>query len=69
MTFADIVEEVRRLPMDAQLELSEVIAHEIVEKERSQIAANIKESRDAAANGNIHFTSNVDKLLSDLSAD
>ena len=67
MTFADLVEEVRTLPLEEKVELKEVLEHELVEAERDRLYREHLESVKEWESGSLKTYTNVDDLIGSLS--
>ena len=66
MSFADIVEEVRHLPIDEQLELQEILEHNLISLRREEIYKNHLETLEDLKQGKVVFTSDVDELMKQI---
>ena len=68
-TFAEIVEDVRRLSFTEKEELQELLRKYLIEERRAEIrdnlAAGLKEYRE----GKIQFFTNIDEMMDSLSHD
>lgn len=66
MSFADIVEEVRHLRIDEQLELQEILEHNLISLRRDEIYNNHLETLEELEQGEVIFTSDVDELMKQI---
>jgi hypothetical protein len=66
MSFADLVEEVRHRPVEEQLELQEIIEHNVISLRREEIYQNHLTSLDEIKRGALHFSSDIDVLMAQL---
>lgn len=70
MTFADLVEEVRTLPVAEKVELKEVLEHELTEAARDELYRGHLEARRLWDEGALPTpTSDVDELMRRLEAE
>jgi hypothetical protein len=70
MTFADLVEEVRTLPLEEKVELKEVLEHELTDALREEIYQGHLEAVQLWNEGKLpHPTSDVDELIRRLEAE
>ena len=60
--FKDIVETIYELPLEARLELQNLLEHNIAEARRNEIAANYKKSQKELEMGSLEFSSNLNDL-------
>jgi hypothetical protein len=66
MSFADLVEEVRALPIEAKTELREVLREELMEAERDRLYRDHLESVKEWESGNRKTYSNADDFIRSL---
>ncbi len=66
MSFADLVEEVRHRPVEEQLELQEILDHNLISIRREEIYQNHLASLAEIESGTMIFSSDVDVLMSQL---
>jgi hypothetical protein len=64
--FAGVVDEVRELSFEERRELLDVIEQSLIDERRDEILKNGEEARQAFANGELKFYSNVDDLMESL---
>jgi hypothetical protein len=69
MSFADLVEEVRHRPVEEQLELQEILDHNLISIRREEIYQNHLASIAEIKSGKLIFTSDVDELMNQLTGD
>jgi hypothetical protein len=69
MSFADLVEEVRHRPVEEQLELQEILEHDLISLRREEIYQNHLASLEEIKSGKLIFTSDVDTLMGQLTRD
>lgn len=67
MSFADIVEEVRHLPLDEQLELQEILERNLISLRREEIYRNHLETLKELKEEKLQFTSDIDELIKQVS--
>jgi hypothetical protein len=63
MSFTDLVEEVRHLGIDEQLELQEILEHNLISLRREEIYKNHLQTLDELKEGKVIFTSDPDELM------
>jgi hypothetical protein len=63
MTFADIVDEVRLLPTEGQVELRHVIDVELEAQIRNDLYEGHLEALDELRQGKLKFTTDADELI------
>jgi len=68
LTFADLVEDVRRRTPEEQEELLDVLARERVEARRQEISENARQSREAERAGQLLFSADAETLAAQLRA-
>jgi len=68
LTFAEVVDEVRDLPIDGKRQLMHLLEVELIEARRDEILANGEAAKKAYDKGELKAYSNVDDLMADLNA-
>ena len=68
LTFAEVVDEVRDLPIDGKRQLMHLLEVELIEARRDEILANGEAAKKAHDKGELKAYSNVDDLMADLNA-
>jgi len=66
MTFASLIDEVRRLSPEEQDELLHVLERQRIEARRQEILENLKQSQAAERAGQLRFSASAGVLLADL---
>ncbi|HWF44691.1 MAG TPA: hypothetical protein VG537_08615 [Candidatus Kapabacteria bacterium] len=69
MTFADLVEEVRTLPLEEKVELKEVLEHELTDAVREGIYQGHLEAVREWESGKLKTYTNVDDFIRSLDED
>src|ERR1017187_5640659 len=69
LTFFDIVEALRKLPLDDKSELRELLDHELIAARRSEIDASHAETMAEYSHGELKPTSDVNEIIRRLRAD
>jgi hypothetical protein len=67
MSFSDLVEEVRHLPIDEQLELQEILEQNLISLRREEIYKNHLETLEEIKDGKVTFTSDIEELMKQVS--
>jgi len=67
MSFTDLVEEVRHLGLDEQLELQEILERNLVSLRREEIYRNHLETVEELGAGKVIFSSDIDELMKQVS--
>ena len=65
MSFATLVEEIKKLPLEIN-ELKYLIEKYVIEERRSKIYKNYKKSLIEAEQGKLKFSDDVDELMKEL---
>jgi hypothetical protein len=65
MSFATLVEEIKKLPLEIN-ELKYLIEKYVIEERRSKIYKNYKKSLIEVEQGKLKFSDNVDELMKEL---
>jgi hypothetical protein len=68
LTFSDIVDGIRQLPLDDKTELRELLDHELIAARRIEIDASHDETLAEWERGELIPTSDVDELMRRLNA-
>ena len=68
LTFAEVVEEVRDLPLDGKRQLMQLLEVELVEARRDEILENGEGAKKAFERGELKAYTDVDDLMADLDA-
>jgi hypothetical protein len=68
LTFAEVVDEVRDLPIEGKRELMRLLEKELIEARRDEILKNGEDAKRAYENGELTSYTDVDKLMADLNA-
>jgi len=68
LTFADLVEDVRRRTPEEQEELLTVLERERFEARRQEILENLRQSREAERAGQLLFSTDAETLMVQLRA-
>lgn len=68
LTFAEVVDEVRDLPIDGKRQLMQLLEVELIEARRDEILENGEAAKQAFERGELKAYSNVDDLMADLNA-
>ncbi len=63
MSFSDLVEEVRHLPIDEQLELQIILEQNLISLRREEIYKNHLETVKELEEGKMIFTSDIEELM------
>jgi hypothetical protein len=63
MTFADLVDEVRQLPVEAVVELQHVIHKDLTERFEHEVLEGHMEAMEELQAGKLKFTSDPDELI------
>ena len=63
MSFTDLVEEVRHLGIDEQLELQEILERNLIALRRKEIIKNHLETLEEIKRGKVIFTSDIEELM------
>ena len=63
ITFSDIVDGIRSLPLKAKFELREVLDHELIEARRMEMNASHDETMEEWRRGELHPTSDVNEIM------
>jgi len=66
MSFATLVEEIKKLPLEDKLELKYLIEKYVIEERRNKIYKNYKKSLIEAEQGKLKFSDDVDELMKEL---
>jgi hypothetical protein len=62
MSFATLVEEIKKLPLEDKIELKYLIEKYVIEERRNKIYKNYKKSLMEAERGELEFSDDVDEL-------
>ena len=65
-TFSELIEEIRQRPTDEQVEIKEIIEHDLIENERARMHRNHLESMREWEEGKIQPAASVDELIKRL---
>ena len=68
ITFSDIVEGIRSLPLRAKFELRDVLDRELIEARREEIDRSHDETMAEWERGELHPTSDVNEIMRRLNA-
>ena len=68
LTFAEVVDEVRELPIEGKRELMRLLEQELIDARREEILRNGEEAKKAYKNGDLKPYTDVDELITDLNA-
>jgi hypothetical protein len=68
LTFSDIVDGIRELPMEGKAELRELLDHELIAMRRTEINASHAETMAEWERGELKPTTNVDEIMRRLNA-
>ena len=66
MSFATLVEEIKKLPLEDKLELKYLIEKYVIEERRSKIYKNYKKSLIEVEQGKLKFSDDADELMKEL---
>jgi hypothetical protein len=69
LTFSDIVDGIRQLPVEGKAELRELLDHELIDARRTEIDASHAEILAEWERGELQPTSNVDEIMRRLNAE
>jgi hypothetical protein len=62
MSFTKMVDTMYSLPFDQQIELSDLLMRNIALSRRQQFLESYRQAENELADGNLTFSSNIDKL-------
>jgi DNA-binding transcriptional regulator YiaG len=68
LTFSDIVDGIRQLPVEGKAELRELLDHELIAAHRTEINSSHTETLAEWERGDLKPTSNVDEIMRRLNA-
>jgi hypothetical protein len=66
MTYNNLVDEIKKLPLDEKEDLKNLLDKYLIEEKRRSIYENYKESLSEVKEGKVKFSSNIDKLKKKL---
>lgn len=60
--FSEIVDSIYNLPIEDRVELQSLLESNIAESRRNEMASNAKEAKSELKEGNLKFSSSIDKI-------
>jgi len=62
LTFNNLVDIVRELPIDEKIEIKDIIEKSIIDEDRNKIYQNYLDSKKEYNDGKLYFSSDIDSL-------